>query len=106
MCFSEAVVKRWGKSLATHPPIGVRILRMDPTWGGDYIVPDREPVKKVKMESDDEQLDVVDSLLEGGIVSGLAGSGGVPEEKFISTEETMNLMGTVEARHLLYAKIY
>ena len=49
--FSEGVRSSFSRSFATHPPLDVRIKRVDPSWDGTYLQPERISPKAVEERS-------------------------------------------------------
>jgi Zn-dependent protease with chaperone function len=67
--FSEGVRSAFSRTMATHPPLDVRIKRVDPSWDGTFIEP--EPVNMARLRAEERE-----GATRGGAGGGPAASKG------------------------------
>jgi len=68
--FSKGVSSALQAVFATHPPLDVRIKRIDPSWDGEFPVVTQEVIEAKEPVQEDARKDAIKAAVIGGVVAG------------------------------------
>ncbi len=88
--FATGISSLLGSMLATHPPLDERIKKIDPTWDGNYIVPNVTAESTSKKENDKTSIN--------------KGLGVTTPVVLAAIDQVINQIGTVTEENIEYAQ--
>lgn len=97
MYFSQGVSPMFNSLMATHPPLGERIQRIEPGWGGSFSLINEATTHTAEQQNlSDREAQVISSLNSGAGVVGLISAAEI--------QSTINQIGQASSTHLAYAR--
>jgi len=105
MLFANGIRSSFAQWMATHPPLRERILRINPRWDGEWLLPEPPPPSKPEPSKESSEKREPFDLAPGAPhIPGMGKAGAILAPILITTEQAIDQVGTVEQRHVDYAR--